>query len=67
MPGELTRAEFCRRFIAEMLRLAGNKFRDGASIAKYAAEIGSTYWDDPDQRDDGPEACAESDISYWED
>ena len=23
--------------------------------------------DEPDQRDEGPEACADTDISYWED
>jgi hypothetical protein len=60
----MTREEFCARFKIEMLR-AGPTFDDGASIAEYADEIGPTYWDDPDQRAEGPEACARADMSYW--
>lgn len=63
----LTKEEFCQRFTAKILRLAGRKiFDDGRSIKDYAAEAGSTYWDDPDQRVDGPEECAEADVGYWE-
>lgn len=57
--------EFVRRFKVEMLRIAGPTFDDGASIADYADETGPTYWDDPDQREDGPECCAQADIGYW--
>lgn len=65
----LTREEFCRRFKAEMLRLAGKESvdEDGVHIADYADEAASTYWNDTDQRIEGPEACAEADISYWGD
>lgn len=63
----LTKEEFCRRFKVEMLRLAGEKFGDGKSIADYADEIAPTYWEDSILRADGPEDAAEADLSYWED
>lgn len=59
--------EFCRRFKAEMIRLGGEKFDDGSSIAEYADETAPTYWAEPDQRAEGPEECAAADVSYWED
>jgi hypothetical protein len=60
----MAREEFCARFKAEMLR-AGPTFDDGTSITEYADETAPTYWDDPDQRAEGPEACAQADMSYW--
>ena len=63
---DITREEFCARFKAEMLRIAGPTFDDGESIAAYADDIGPTYWDQSDQRAEGPEECAQTDISYWE-
>lgn len=63
----LSRDEFCARFKARMLAVAGAAFDDGDSIAEYADEAGPTYWDDLDQRSDGPEACADADMSYWGD
>lgn len=64
-PSEIFREDFLRRFKAEMLRIGGEKFDDGSSIADYADEIGPTYWDNIEQRIEGPEACAQADISYW--
>ncbi len=65
---EITREEFCERFKAQMLKRAGQpEFDDGGSIAEYADEAGSTYFDDPDQRFWGPEECADADMSYWGD
>lgn len=61
------REDFCARFKARMLVVAGPTFRDGESVADYAEMAAPTYWDDPDLRDEGPEACADADISYWED
>lgn len=61
----ITREEFCSRFRERMLSQAGSKFDDGSSVAAYAEEIAETYWDAPDQREDGPEACADADMSYW--
>lgn len=67
----LSREDFCARFKTRMLAVAGPLFaQDGPdgpeSVADYAAQAASTYWDDPVQREEGPEACAETDISYWE-
>ena len=63
----ITKEEFCQRFKAYMLSIAGEKFYDGESIADYADETAPTYWDDPSQREEGPEECASADMSYWED
>jgi len=63
---EMTKEIFVARFKARMLAVVGEKFSDGGSVANYADEIGSTYYDNPDQREDGPEECADFDISYWE-
>jgi hypothetical protein len=59
---------FCEAFVRHMLSQCPSPvFDDGESVAEYAAEVALTYWDDPDLRDLGPEECADSDISYWED
>ena len=64
---DLTKDEFCARFKARMLKLAKrDTFDDGEPVADYADETAPTYWDDIEQREWGPEACAESDVSYWE-
>ena len=60
-----SREEFVARFKARMLTVAGPTFDDGGSIAEYADETGPTYWDDQDQRAEGPESCADADMSYW--
>ena len=31
----------------------------------YPMPGGTNYWDDPSQRAEGPEECADADISYW--
>lgn len=63
----MERDKFLTRFKAHMLKRAGETFDNGDSIADYADETGPTYWDDPDQRADGPEACAEADMECWGD
>lgn len=65
MAPEITKEEFIRRFVDCMVRRAGDTFDDGSSIREYAEQAAPAYWDDPDQRAEGPEDCAESDISYW--
>lgn len=64
---DMTKEEFCARFKTRMLAVAGETFQDGESIAEYADEVAPTYWEDEQQRADGPEECADSDISYWGD
>lgn len=64
---EPNKEEFCARFKAYMLSVAGEKFDDGTSIAEYADATAPTYWDEPDQRAEGPEECASADMSYWGD
>lgn len=64
---EITKEEFCRRFKVEMLRCAGEKFDDGSSIAEYADMTAPAYWDEPEQRAEGPEECASADMDCWGD
>jgi hypothetical protein len=64
---EITKEEFCARFKAYMLSVAGETFDDGEPIADYADETAPTYWDEPGQRKEGPEECAQADMSYWGD
>jgi hypothetical protein len=59
------RDEFCRRFKARMIERAGETFDDGSSIADYADQAAPTYYDDKSQREEGPEECADADMSYW--
>lgn len=61
----LAEAEFCARFKARMLAVAGPTFDDGDSIAEYADETAPTYWETDWQRALGPEECADADMSYW--
>jgi len=62
---ELMKEEFCRRFVDHMVKQAGEAFADGTSVRQYAEETAPTYWDEPGQRADGPEECADADMSYW--
>jgi hypothetical protein len=64
---ELTKEAFCARFRARMLARAGVTFGDGGSIAEYADQAAPTYFDDAAQRAEGPEECADADMSYWGD
>ena len=58
--------EFCKRFKIHMIKMAGEKFDDGSSIAEYADACAETYFDElPPDTDETPEECAETDISYW--
>ena len=62
----MTKEEFCARFVAHMTEKAGfTHFDDGESVAEYAAMIAPSYWEEPYQREEGPEACAEVDMDYW--
>jgi hypothetical protein len=67
---DITREEFCARFKARMLARCGPRtvFDDGESIAEYADMTAPSYFEDDDWlRREGPEACADADISYWGD
>lgn len=58
--------EFTRRFTAEAKRIAGfDTFSDGMPVEEYCEEVAASYYADPLYRNDGPEACAEGDVSYW--
>jgi hypothetical protein len=57
---EITRDEFLRRFKARLRDLLGEAYD-----FKYVDTIAPTYWDDVDQRSDGPEECAESEAHEW--
>lgn len=63
----LTKAEFCQRFVAHILKTAGRETFDcGSSIREYAEETAPYYFEDELQSGAGPEDCAKADMSYWE-
>jgi len=61
----LSKEEFCARFKARMLAVAGEKFDDGDSIAEYADDTAPSYYEDRLDHDESPEECADADMSYW--
>jgi hypothetical protein len=62
----LSLEEFTRRFTAEAKRLAGfDTFDDGVKVDDYCKEVAASYYADPLYREEGPEACAKGDVSYW--
>lgn len=62
----MTRDEWIKAFVAEMLKQAGfATFDDGTSVADYARDVAPTYYDDPALRADGIAACVEADMDYW--
>lgn len=65
MSNEITQSEFVERFTKRMLDRAGTHFDGGDSIAEYAADVAPSYYECKSQREEGPEECADSDMSYW--
>lgn len=62
----LTEEQFVARFVARCLSTCGfTHFDDGEPVEEYARMVAPCYWADPDQREDGPEECADADMSYW--
>lgn len=62
----MSKEEFCERFKAHMISSAPfEKFDDGMTVAEYADEVAPTYYNDPHQCAEGPEECADADMSYW--
>ena len=64
----MTEEEFCKRFVAHMVKCAGFKnFVCGGTVKEYAEATAPTYFLElPPDTDETPEECAETDISYWE-
>lgn len=56
----IEREEFLARFKARLRDLLGDSYD-----FKYVENIAPTYWDDADQRAEGPEDCAEAEASEW--
>ncbi|WP_421580861.1 hypothetical protein [Shinella sp. M31] len=64
---ELTKEEFCRRFVEHMTKEAGFKtFNDGRPVRSYAEEQAPDYWENCGP-DTNPEDAAEADMDCWED
>lgn len=63
---DLTKLQFCERFVAEMMTAAPIYDGTPAELLAYADEVAPSYWEEEWQRDEGPEACAQEDISLWE-
>lgn len=62
----MDKEEWCKRFIIRMMDRAGRThFDDGESILDYAHETSIACWEDEWQREAGPEAAADADMSYW--
>lgn len=57
---EITRDEFLGRFKRRLRDILGEHYD-----AKYVDEIAPTYWNEPNQRADGPEECAEAEAHEW--
>lgn len=58
-------ADFRDRFVAEMMTALPIFGDTEAELRAYAAEIAESYYETEWQREEGPEACAQADISYW--
>jgi len=62
----MTETEFVKRFTDHCLKECGfTNFDDGTSVADYCKSTAPTYWADAAYREEGPEACADGDMSYW--
>lgn len=59
----MEKEEFVKRFKAALEKLL--PYDDYVDGLEYIEKIAPTYWDDPDQRADGPEECAESEAHEW--
>lgn len=67
MTEDEAKEQFIQRFEAELTRLAGMPPpEDQEAASRYARQAAEAAWDDPRQRDEGPEECAAADYSYWE-
>lgn len=62
---EISQRDFHERFKRHMLDIAGPVFLGGEYVADYADEAYMGYWEILEDRLEGPEVCAENDISYW--
>jgi len=69
MSEKITKADYESRFVAQILKYAGEKFTDGSSIADYAKDAAKSYFSeyetDPTDEDNLPEQAADIDIGYW--
>lgn len=57
--------EFVSRFKTRLRQCLPSGAYEGAE--NYVNEIAPTYWDDEQQRAEGPEECAEAEASEWTD
>lgn len=60
-------ADFRDRFVAEMMTALPIFGDTEAELRAYAEEAAKAAYETPWQREEGPEACAQADISYWND
>lgn len=58
-------ADFRDRFVTEMM--TAFPIFDGTAdeLRSYAEDTAKACYGEPWQREEGPEACAQADISYW--
>lgn len=61
----IPKQEFIDRFVAHMVKTAGETFEDGFSVREYAEETAPTYWEEQHHRDgESPEELADADLYY---
>lgn len=62
----ITQEQFIERFVKRIVeRSPRPAFDDGESVEEYARATAPSYWEQEHQRAEGPEECADSDMSYW--
>lgn len=63
---ELDVADANHRQMAKQLADLGRSLAEaGTIVSEYADEVAPTYYDEPWQQLEGPEECADADMSYW--
>jgi len=64
---EAEKAEWCARFVTYMVDHAGfEKFNCGMPVREYAEMAAPLYYANKDQREEGPDVCADADMDCWE-
>lgn len=63
--GEMEKEDFCKKFIAEMIRRVGVTFIGGGSVEEYASRIAPSYWRDFGSEGSDPIECVDEDIHCW--
>jgi hypothetical protein len=64
-PPELSKQEFCERFVDRMVRACPSVGPGGRPIRVYAEAVAPVYWAEVHLDGISPEDCADDDMAYW--